>query len=218
MKKIAVVLSGSGYLDGAEVTEAVSLLIELGRAGVNYDVFAPDKNYNSVAHHSQTQIELGVRNSIEESARITRGNVRNLDELSVKRYDGLALPGGFGVAKNLSTWAQDGAGCTVNKDFKEVLLEFHEQSKPILALCIAPAVVARVLGQVTSPNLTIGNDEATAKEIEKCGAEHVVCGVTDFVTDRENKIVSTPAYMYEEAHYKVFEGIQNACKEFLEMC
>ena len=218
MKKIAVILSGSGYLDGAEVTEAVSLLIELGKAGVEYDIFAPNKTYNAVAHHSQTLTDLGTRNAIEESARITRGKVRNLDELSVEKYDGTALAGGYGVAKNLSTWAQDGAGCTVNRDFKQALLDFHKQSKPILALCIAPAVVARVLGQVTSPSLTVGDDKATAKEIEKCGAEHLVCGVTDFVTDRENKVVSTPAYMYEEAHHKVFEGVQNACKEFLEMC
>jgi enhancing lycopene biosynthesis protein 2 len=218
MKKIAVILSGAGYLDGAEITETVSVLIELGRAGVEYDIFAPDKNFNAVAHHSQTQIDLGTRNAIEESARITRGQVKNLNELSVNRYDGVALPGGYGVAKNLSTWAQDGAGCTVNKDFKQILTDFHEQSKPILALCIAPAVVARVLGQVTSPHLTIGNDQSTAKEIEKCGAEHVECSVTDFVTDRENKIVSSPAYMFEEAHHKVFAGIQKACKEFLEMC
>lgn len=218
MKKIAVILSGAGYLDGAEITEAVSLLIELGRANIDYDVFAPDKNFNAVPHSSHQQGDLGVRNALEESARITRGRVRNLDELSVNRYDGIALAGGYGVAKNLSTWAQDGAGCTVNKDFKKFLVEFHEQSKPILALCIAPAIVARVIGQVTSPSLTIGNDEATAKEVERCGADHVECSVTDFVTDRENKIVSTPAYMYEEAHYKVFEGIQKACKEFLEMC
>ena len=218
MKKIAVVLSGAGYLDGAEITETVALLIELGRAGVEYDVYAPNKDFNAVAHHSQTTMDLGTRNAIEESARITRGEVRNLDEMTVRRYDGLAIPGGYGVAKNLCTWAQDGAGCTVNKDIKQILLDFHESSKPILALCIAPALVARVLGQVTSPNLTIGNDEATAKQMERCGAEHVECNVTDFVTDRENKIVSTPAYMYEEPHHKVFTGIQNACKEFLEMC
>jgi len=218
MKKVAVVLTGAGYLDGAEITEAVALLVELGRAGVDYDVFAPDKNFNAVSHHSGTQVDLGSRNAIEESARITRGQVRDLDELSVNRYDGIAMPGGFGVAKNLSTWAQDGPGCTVHKGFKRLLVEFHEQSKPILALCIAPAVVARVLGQVTSPSLTIGNDETTASQIERCGADHVECSVTDFVTDRENKIVSTPAYMYEEAHYLVFEGIQKACKEFLEMC
>ena len=218
MKKIAVILSGAGYLDGAEITETVSLLVELGKAGVAYNVFAPDKNYNAVAHHSQTHTDLGTRNAIEESARITRGEVRNLNELSVNKYDGLALPGGYGLAKNLSTWAQDGAGCTVNEKFKQTLLGFHKQSKPILALCIAPAVVARVLGQVASPSLTIGDDKVTAKEIEKCGSEHIECSVTDFVTDRENKIISSPAYMYEDAHHKVFAGIQNACKEFLEMC
>jgi len=205
-------------IDGSEITEAVSLFIELGRAGVKYDIFAPNKDFKATTHHSLTNIELGVRNAMEESSRITRGNIRDLEELTVTRYDGIALPGGYGIAKNLSTWAQDGPGCTVNKKFKEVLQKMHESSKPILALCIAPALVARVLGQITQPNVTVGNDEETIKNIERCGGEHIECKVSDFVSDRENKIVTTPAYMFEVEHYEVFEGIQKACKEFLEMC
>lgn len=218
MKSIAVILTGAGYLDGAEINESVFLLTEFSAAEVNYDIYSVDKDFYATAHYSGTHKDLGSRNCLEETARITRGKVRPLEELSVNRYDGVALPGGYGVAKNLSTWAQDGAGCTVNKDFKELILKFHKDSKPILALCIAPALIARVLGQVCSPTLTIGNDEETIKQIERTGADHEVCEVTDFVTDRENKLITTPAYMYEAPLHHVQKGVAGAAKEFLEMC
>ena len=218
MKNIAVVLTGAGYLDGTEINESVLLLTELSAAEVNCDIYSVDKDYYATPHFSGTHKDLGARNCMEETARITRGKVRPLEELTVSRYDGVAVPGGYGVAKNLSTWAQDGAGCTVNKDFKELILKFHSESKPILALCIAPALIARILGQVCSPTLTIGNDEDTIKQIERTGAEHEICEVTDFVTDRETKLVTTPAYMYEAPLHHVQKGIAGATKEFLEMC
>lgn len=218
MKKIAVVLSGCGYLDGTEITEAVSLFIELSKNNVSYDVYAPNQNTTPTAHFDNGLLEPAPRNCLEESARIARGNVRPLDELNPSRYDGLAVPGGFGAAKNLSTWAMDGAGCSVNKKFKSAVLEFYKDSKPILAICIAPAIIAKILGSETNPTVTIGDDSATASEIEKTNSDHINCAVGDFVTDRESKLISTPAYMYNAKPHEVFTGIQKATAEFLEMC
>ena len=216
-KKIAVILSGSGYLDGSEITEAISTLICLSQGGAQYQVFAPNHRYTPTAHYNHELLDSHVRNSLEESARISRGKISDLAELNPSIFDGLVIPGGYGVVKNLCTWAQDGHKCSVNKDARRVLEAFFEASKPILAVCIAPALVARVLGQIRSVTLTIGNDKTTAAKIVSAGCEHVECAVDDFITDRESKVISTPAYMYDATPDKVFAGIQKATKEFLEM-
>lgn len=216
-KKIAVILSGCGYLDGAEITESVSTLINLAQNGAKYQVFAPNLRFSPTSHFKDELLEKQPRNTLEEAARISRGMIQDLAELNPSLFDGLVIPGGYGVAKNLCTWAQDGYKCSVHKDAKRVIEEFFEASKPILAICIAPALVARVLGQKRSVTLTIGKDKATAEQIVKAGCEHVECEVDDYITDRESKVISTPAYMYDTQPHKVFEGIQKAIKEFLEM-
>jgi len=218
MKNIAVVLTGCGYLDGSEITEVVSLMIELDRLGCSATFYAPDTSFNPTAHSSYPSIGEESRNTLEESSRITRGQIKNLLELKSENYDGLALPGGFGAAKYLSSWAVDGAACSVNQTVKSAILSFHSESKPILAMCIAPTLVAKTLGKEFSPCLTLGKDAKNAEELEKTGAEHIDCLVTDFVTDRENKVVSTPAYMSNASTHDVFTGISKACSEFIEMC
>lgn len=216
-KRVAVVLSGCGYLDGAEITEAISVLICLSQHKVQYQVFAPNQRFAPTSHFKDELLESHIRNSLEEAARISRGKTQDLAELNPSQFDGIIFPGGYGVVKHLCTWAQDGHKCSVNKDARRVIEAFFEASKPILAICIAPALIARVLGQKRSVTLTIGNDKTTAAKIVSSGCEHVECAVDDFITDRESKVISTPAYMYDEAPYKVFTGIQKATKEFLEM-
>lgn len=216
-KKIAVILSGCGYLDGSEITEAISTLIALSAQGVDYKIFAPKMNLSPTSHYNEDLLQPERRNVLEESARIARGHIQDIAELNPKHFDGIAFPGGYGVAKNLSTWAHDGAKCSVNPKVKELIENFYDSSKPILAICIAPTLIARVLGQTTSVTLTIGNDTATAAEIQKTGCEHVDCPVDDFITDREAKVISTPAYMYEAKPHEVFAGIQKAVAEFVEM-
>lgn len=218
MKKIAVILSGCGYLDGSEITESISLFIQLSTHGVAYDIYAPNQSSTPTPHLDGELLEPLKRHCMEEAARITRGNIKDLSDLNPSRYEGLAIPGGFGVAKTLSTWAIDGHKCSVNSKFRGVVLNFFSNSKPILAICIAPAVVAKILALETSLTLTVGNDSATIAEIEKTGADHVECPVDDFVTDRESKIISTPAYMCNAKPHEVFNGIQKATAEFLEMC
>ena len=213
--KIAVVLSGSGFLDGTEITEAISLLIALNQAGAQVSCFAPDITLNVVTHLDGTLLNE-KRIVLQESARIARGEVKPLAQLQAKDFDAVIFPGGYGAAKNLSNWAEKGAACEVNADVKRVILDFHKESKPIGALCIAPVLVAKVLGD-KKVTVTIGDDADTAAEIKKTGAQHEDCPVDDYITDRETKVVTTPAYMYGNAKpNEVFAGIFGLAHEIVE--
>ncbi len=214
MKKFAIILSGCGFLDGAEVTEAVSTLICLDQKTCSYDVFAPNINAPTVNHFDQST--SSERNILEESSRITRGTTKDLSTLAPSDYDGLVIPGGYGVAKHLSNWATKGSACEVHHNLETTIKSFHQDSKPILAICIAPTLIAKSLGS-EGITVTIGNDPETAAEIEKTGAIHENCNVDDFVTDRLNKLITTPAYMYNSTPGKVFTGISKAVNEFYEM-
>lgn len=215
MKKIAVVLSGCGFQDGSEITEAVSLLIALNEAGGDVTCFAPDIQI-SVNNHLTGKPETEKRSLLAESARIARGHVADIKTLHAKDFDAIAFPGGYGAAKNLCNWAEKGSQCEVNSDVARVITEFYEASKPIGAVCIAPVLVAKVLGK-HKPTLTIGEDAATAAEIAKTGAVHEECPVDDYISDRETKVVTTPAYMYGDARPSdVFKGIFGLAHELVE--
>lgn len=216
MKKIALILSGCGFKDGSEITETVSALISLHQHKVDVTYYAPDKTITCV-DHLENGSNGGERNILHESARITRGRVEPLANLDPKDYDGVVLPGGFGAALHLSTWAEEGPDCQVLPDIVRIIQGFHSQSKPIGAICIAPVLVAKVLGD-KGVTLTIGNDADTATQIEKTGAHHENCSVTDYITDREHKVVSTPAYMFDQARPdEIFAGVNGLVKELVEM-
>lgn len=215
MKKIAVVLSGCGHKDGSEITEAVSTLIALSECGVEYKMFAPATSNPSVNH--LTEAKEAPRSALVEGARIARGKIHNLKELKATDFDGLALPGGFGAATVLCDFAKSGSKCWVDPDVESVLKSFYKEEKPIAAICIAPALVARVLGS-HGITVTIGQDEETANEIEKTGARHETCTVDDFVSDRDHRVITTPAYMFDDASpAEVFKGIRAAIREMVEM-
>lgn len=215
MKKIAVVLSGCGHLDGSEITETVSLIVALSQAGAKVSFFAPDIEI-SVTDHVTKKPTSENRNLLHEAARIARGNIESLQHLHAKDFDAVAFPGGFGAAKNLSTWAEKGAACEVNPEVQRVILDFYNASKPIGAICIAPTLIAKVLGH-KKVTVTIGNDPSTIAEIQKTGAQHEECPVDDYLTDRETKVVTTPAYMYSDAKpNEIFAGIFGLAHELVE--
>lgn len=215
MKKIAVVLSGCGFLDGSEITESVSLLIALNQAGAKTTCFAPDIEF-SVTNHLSGHALVEKRQLLAEAARIARGDIKALSSLKASDFDAVAFPGGYGAAKNLCNWAEKGAACEVNPDVQRVVLEFHAASKPIGAICIAPVIIAKVLG-AHKVTLTVGDDPETIAEILKTGAQHEECPVDDYITDRETKVVSTPAYMYGNAKpNEVFAGIFGLAHELVE--
>jgi enhancing lycopene biosynthesis protein 2 len=216
-KKIGVVLSGCGVYDGAEIHEAVLTLLAIDRRGAEAVVCAPDVPQMHVVDHLTGEVEEGAsRNVLVESARIARGAIRDVASVRAEELDGLVLPGGFGAAKNLCDFAVRGPSCTAHPEVARLVCEVHAQKKPVASLCIAPAVVARVLGG-EKPKLTIGTDEATAQGIEAMGASHVPCAATELAVDRERKLVSSPAYMLGKRISEVAEGIDKAVGALVEM-
>ena len=216
MKKVAVILSGCGFLDGAEITEAISTLIALGQNDAEYKVFAPNKEVAETNH--LTQKATGQkRNVLQEAARIARGAIEPLEKLRGQDFDALAFPGGFGAALHLCNFAEKGSGGEMDPEVARVVKEFHGSKKPIAAICIAPAIMALALGK-TGVSVTIGDDQGTASELEKTGAKHQNCAVEKFVVDQSNKIITTPAYMYGTAKpHQIFEGVSGAIKTLIQM-
>ena len=206
MKKMGVVLSGCGVYDGSEIHEAVITLLALAKQGAEVRCFAPDKNQADVINHLTGEPMAETRNVLIEAARIARGEIRPLAQANAAELDALIVPGGFGAAKNLSTFAAEGAACKVDADLKALAQAMHAAGKPLGFICIAPAMLPNIFDFPL--RLTIGTDIDTAEVIEEMGGEHVPCPVDDIVVDEENKIVTTPAYMLAQNIAQAAEGIE----------
>jgi len=216
-KKVGVVLSGCGVYDGAEIHESVVTLLALDRRGAEAVICAPDVPQMHVVNHLTGEVAEGeTRNVLVESARIARGAIRDVATVSADELDALILPGGFGAAKNLCDFAVKGSDCVVDPDVAALVRAVHAQGKPVAAVCIAPALIAKVLGD-EGPALTIGSDADTAGALESMGANHVQCPVEEFVVDRERKLVSSPAYMLAQRISEAAEGIEKTVDALLEM-
>ncbi|MCW3788562.1 isoprenoid biosynthesis glyoxalase ElbB [Plebeiibacterium sediminum] len=206
MKKFAVILAGCGVFDGSEIHEATLTLLAIQKKGSEYQCFAPNIDQHHVINHITGEEMQQTRNVLIESARIARGNIKDISELNVDDYDGIIFPGGFGVAKNLSDFAFKGAEIAVLPSVSETILAFWKAKKPIGALCISPAIIAKVIPNAT---LTIGSDAGTKDAIEKMGAKHKQTTHGEVVTDAENKIVTTPCYMLDANIAQIEEGANN---------
>ncbi|MBI5186504.1 MAG: isoprenoid biosynthesis glyoxalase ElbB [Nitrospinae bacterium] len=219
MKKIGVVLSGCGVYDGAEIHESVITLWAISKHGGEALCMAPDRDQMHVINHLTGQIAQGEkRNVLVESARIARGNIKNIKEVSAKDIDALILPGGFGAAKNLCDFAVKGGDCEIDPGVKRLVSETLAAKKPVGAICISPALLAAICkGGPVKPQVTIGYDPDTAKAINSMGARHVDCQVREFVVDRENRIVTTPAYMLAKNISEAADGIEKLVKEVMGM-
>lgn len=219
MPRVAVCLSGCGVLDGSEIQEAVFTLLALDQAGAEAVCCAPNIEQADVMDHiARSPVPSVKRNVLTEAARIARGNITDLALVKASDIDALILPGGFGAAKNLCTFAADGPNCRVNPEVQRLITEMLAAGKPIGAICIAPALLARVLGLTgRKGTVTIGNDAGTAGAIEKMGATHADCACASIVVDDQNRIVTTPAYMYKTSPAPVFEGIQKLVNEVVRL-
>ncbi len=214
-KQFAVILSGCGVYDGAEIHESVLSLLAIHRHGAGYQCFAPDIAQHHVINHLSGEESGESRNVLVESARIARGAVKPLTEYDPADYDALFLPGGFGAAKNLSTIAFDGPDAEVDASVSNAIRATHAAEKPIGALCISPAVVARVLGDVT---VTIGREAGTIGAIEAMGAKHRTTTHGEIVVDSANRIVTSPCYMLDANIGQIADGADAAVKAVLDLC
>lgn len=204
-KRIAVILSGCGVNDGTEIHEAVAALIALDNAGFEIVFAAPDMEQSSSINHLNSDVPQDPRNVLVESARIARGNIKDIKSLLPSEYDAILIPGGFGAAKNLSTFAKDGPQCTVIKDLRDLICTALKDEKPIAAMCIAPVILARTIPEAT---VTLGTSDEIAGAIRAMGGTHISCDVRSAVIDEKNKLVTTPAYMLAQGPGEVFAGAE----------
>jgi enhancing lycopene biosynthesis protein 2 len=215
--KVGVLLAGCGVCDGTEIHESVLTLLALDRAGAEAVCLAPDVAQKHVVNHLTGEpAEAETRNVLVEAARIARGKVRDLAAFDAAELDALVLPGGFGAAKNLCDFAFRGAECDVHPEVARVVRAVHAAGKPVGAICIAPVILARLLGS-ERPRLTIGTDPGTAAAIGRMGGEHVSCGGGKAVVDEERRLVTTPAYMLDSPISEVWAGIEKLVAELLRI-
>ena len=214
MKKIAVVLSGCGVFDGAEIHEATLSMLAIAQKGCSYEIFAPDVDQHHVINHITGEEMDETRNVLIESSRIARGNITDLDKFNPAEFDGLLFPGGFGAAKNLSTWAFEEANATVLPGVEKAISGMVSLKKPVGALCISPVLLARILGEV---HLTIGDDEATIDALESLGAKHVYTTHGEVVFDQEHNLFTTPCYMLDATIGQIAEGANNVVDAMIKM-
>jgi len=218
MKKVGVLLSGCGVNDGSEIHETVITMLALDRAGVEMILMAPNIDQMHVVNHYTGQEMDEFRNVLVESSRIARGGIKDMAEVTGHDIDALIIPGGFGVVKNLCDYAMAGADCSINPDVYRLVTEVHLLQKPIGAICIAPAMMAKIMGELDeSAEMTIGSDKTTAGDIKAMGSVHVACPVTEMIIDKEKKIITTPAYMEAKSIKEAAEGIEKLVAEVLAM-
>jgi len=213
-RKFAVILSGCGHQDGAEIHEATLTLWAIHKNGADYQCFAPDVKQQHVLNHITGEEMPEERNVLIEAARIARGNIRPLSAYRAEAFDGLVIPGGLGAAKNLCSFAVDGPDFTVNEEVSQAIHTTHRAGKPIGALCIAPVIPAKVLGR---GKLTIGQDQATAAALAAMGTEHIATWQGEVAVDEKNKLVSTPCYMLDSRVDQIGKGIDNLIGAMLRL-
>jgi enhancing lycopene biosynthesis protein 2 len=216
-KRIGVLLAGCGVKDGSEIHEATLTLYFLDKQGAEIVCMAPNKDQLDVVNHVTGTATSEKRNVMVEAARIARGNISDVKNVKADDLDAIIIPGGFGSAKNLCTFAVDGTACHVDEDAARLLKELHRSKKPIGALCIAPALIARLFGSELAPEITIGSDAGTASAMEKMGARHKNARVDEIIVDSRNKIVTTPCYMLAQSIKDVGAGAEKLVAKIIEM-
>ncbi|KAJ8349969.1 hypothetical protein SKAU_G00250990 [Synaphobranchus kaupii] len=221
-KRVAVVLAGCGVFDGSEIHEASAVLVHLSRAGATVRMFAPNIEQMHVVDHLKGAPTEEKRNVLVESARLARGDIHDLSQLDVKQLDAVIFPGGFGVAKNLCTWAVQGKDCSVNEHVRATLQAFHSERKPIGLCCISPVLAAKVF---PGCEVTVGHDKddrapdvpGTAEGIAQLGCKHVCKNVNETHIDEKNKIVTTCAFMCKAPLHEIFDGIGAMVQDVLKL-
>jgi len=205
-----VMLCGAGRADGSEMHESGCALLSLAQVGLPYRCFAPDAAQTEVVNHLTGKATVGEsRNMLVEAARIARGEISDLAKAQADDLLAIVIPGGLGCGKNFCSYAYDGAACHVNADLERLIVAMHAQRKPIVALCLAPVIVARVLGGRNVPvKVTIGNDAKTSAAVQAMGAIHEPCAADRCVVDEEHRVLTTPCYMNAASVAEVYAGVK----------
>lgn len=215
MKNFAIVLSGCGVYDGSEIHEAVTTMLAIKQLHANYQIFSPNINQAHVVNHLTGEVTDETRNVLVESARIARGDVKDLKEYDPSLFDGIIFPGGFGVAKNFCDYAFNKTKCTVNPEIIDAIQKTVNSGKLIGAECISPVMMAAVLKGAT---VTIGNDSSTSSDIQALNGHHVNTKHNDVIYDDHYKLFTTPCYMLAKDIQQVWESSYALVSAMLEKC
>ncbi len=223
---IAVLLAGSGVYDGSEIHESVFTLLALDELGITYTCIAPNKNQLQVINHLTGEEMSETRNVLIESARIARGEVKDLANVSIEDFDGLVIPGGFGAAKNLNQWAVDGAAASIDTEVKQFIVQMIAAKKPIAALCMGPTVVASALAdQGIHVSMTVGDPKESSpydiagihEGMASLGVQPETATIEEVIVDHTNFIVSAPCYMLDAPIHAVRENVAMAIGELVNL-
>lgn len=210
----AVILSGCGVYDGSEIHEAMLSLLAISKSGNQYQCYAPDIPQHHVINHLTGKEMPETRNVLIESARIARGKIKSLDQYNPAQFDALIIPGGYGAAKNLSSLAFDGPDFSVNSTFADAVIKTVKAQKPIGALCIAPAVISKI---IQGAKVTIGDDNDTIEIIKKLGGHHEKAAVGQVIIDEKNLLVTTPCYMLNTTIAQIYEDVEHVLETIIKM-
>jgi enhancing lycopene biosynthesis protein 2 len=217
--KIGVLLSGCGVYDGAEIQESVLTLLAISEAGHEAVCISINDNQHHVINHLTGEEMPETRNMLIESARIARGSVTEISKISPADIDALVIPGGFGSAKNFTTWAFNGPGGEIRADVKLLIVNLINVGKPIVALCVSPIVLAKALeGSTIKLNLTMGSTISASpysisdfmEGINVTGASTSERELTEILIDTNNKVISAPCYMMETTILEIRHNIKQA--------
>lgn len=217
--KIGVLLSGCGVYDGAEIQESVLTLLAISEAGHEAVCISINDNQHHVINHLTGEEMPETRNMLIESARIARGSVTEISKISPADIDALVIPGGFGSAKNFTTWAFNGPGGDMRADVKLLIVNLINVGKPIVALCVSPIVLAKALeGSTIELNLTMGSTKSASpysisdfmEGIKVTGASTSERELTEILIDTKNKVISAPCYMMEATILEIRQNIKQA--------
>lgn len=212
--KFAIVLSGCGVYDGAEIHEATMTMLAVDRNGADYEIFAPNTNQFHVINHVTGEVMDEVRNVMVEAARIARGRIRPLVEYTPEKFDGIIFPGGFGVAKNLCSYATDGTDMKIDKVVAGAVRDTHAAGKPIGALCISPVMIAAL---IPGAEVTLGSDSRYDAEVKKLGGTNKTTPNRQIVVDHRNKVVTTPCYMNDASISDIAEGAELLVNQLIRL-
>lgn len=214
--KFAVILSGCGRADGSEIHEATCALLAIDCQNCPYQCFAPDMEQAAVVNHLTGKITGEKRNVLIEAARIARGNIKSLEEFCPDDFDAVVFPGGIGAVINWCDFAESGVSCSVETSVRKAIWDSYKKGLVIGAMCIAPVVIAKVLGG-EGVHVTVGNDRGVADSISRTGAVHEERDSVGVCVDELHKVVTTPAYMLASSIKEVCEGADNMVKAMLKL-
>ncbi|XP_026302115.1 ES1 protein homolog, mitochondrial [Apis mellifera] len=212
---VAVILCGCGYLDGTEISEAMSAMIHICLKDMKPHFYAPDVNICETVDHfiKKPDPDSPSRNALVEAARIARSDIKPLCQCQACKHEALVIPGGFGAAKTLSNFAEKGADCTIHPDLEQIIEDFYYEGKPIASICISSVLVARVLKGV---KITLGKESPAEewpfadaiKKAKDMGAKIEQKSVKGMTKCKKYNVFSTPAWMYKPATFaEIYTGI-----------